>query len=99
MKYLIWLSSDCTNLEEIIDALKTGENDIGLLLIQDGVFMADRGCPESDVLVPFNIPIFALQKHVEERGISERLIDNTQLIDYPKLMDLLMEKYDKIISL
>ena len=99
MKYLIWLSSDCVVLREIIDALKTGGNDIGLLLIQDGVFMADRGCPESKELLTLSFPFYACKKHVEERGISERLIDGMKLVDYPEIVNIIMEEYDKIISL
>ena len=98
MKYLIWLSSDCSNLKEIIDGLKTGGNDIGLLLIQDGVFMADKGCKESEELFNLDLSIYAAKNHVEERGIGDRLKDGMQIVDYPEIVNILMEEYDKVIS-
>ena len=99
MKYLIWLSSDCTNLGELVNALNSGNNEIGLLLIQDGVFMADKGCTESKELLSFNLPFYACEAHVEERGIKDRLIDDVELVDYNKIINIIMEQYDKIISL
>jgi sulfur relay protein TusB/DsrH len=99
MKYLIWLSSDCANLRELVDALNASDNDIGLLLIQDGVFMADKGCSESEELLSFKLPFYACEAHVEERGIKDRLIDGVELVDYNKIINIIMEQYDKIISL
>jgi sulfur relay protein TusB/DsrH len=98
MKYLIWLSSDCANLKEIVDALRANENDIGLLLIQDGVFMVDRGCPNSKELLTMNLPFYASKNHVEERGIGDRLLDGVKLVDYPEIVNIIMEEYDKVIS-
>lgn len=99
MKYLIWLSSDCANLIELVNALKQGGNEIGLLLIQDGVFMADKGCPESKELISLNLHLYACEPHVAERGIKDRLIDDVDFVDYPKIINVIMEEYDKVISL
>jgi sulfur relay protein TusB/DsrH len=99
MKNLIWLSNDCTSIKEIVTALKGSNTDVELLLVQDGVYLADKGCPESDELKQLGVKVYALKHHVEERGISSRLSINVNLVDYPEVVDLLMEKSDKIISL
>ncbi len=99
MKYLIWLSSDCTNLEETIEAIHLSGETAGILLIQDGVFMVDKGCEEGKILLSQGIKIHASKKHIEERGLTSRLVDGVELVDYSQIVDLIMEKYDKVISI
>ncbi len=99
MKFLLWISSDCHNLTEIAGALKTGGHGLGLLLVQDGVYLADMGCPESETLLDLGVPIHATRNHVEERGIEDRLVIEVELISYDDAVDLIMEQYDRIISL
>ena len=99
MKFLIWLSSDCTSLEEVTSALTSGGHEIGILLVQDGVFMADKGCPESKEMKSLGIPIYAVSSHVAERGIGDRLVMQVELVDSEKMVELIMEDYDRVISL
>ncbi|MFW9920337.1 MAG: sulfurtransferase complex subunit TusB [Candidatus Thorarchaeota archaeon] len=97
MKFLIWLSSDCSNLDEIISAMKINNNEVGVLLVQDGVFLADKGCAHSKELADLKVPVYASKAHVEERGIADRLHVDAKLVDYPDMVDLMMEQYDKIV--
>jgi len=97
MKFLIWLSSDCSNLDEVISAIKTGGNEVGVLLVQDGVFLADKGCVHSKQLADLKVPVYASKAHVEERGISDRLFVHAKIVDFPEMVDLMMEQYDKIV--
>ncbi|MHA1480252.1 MAG: sulfurtransferase complex subunit TusB [Candidatus Thorarchaeota archaeon] len=99
MKFLIWLSADCTNLDEIVGALKKKGNEIGVLLVQDGVFLADKGCEHNKMIVDLKVQLFVSKSHVEERGIDGRLISDVKLVDYSDMVDLMMEKYDRIISM
>ncbi|MFQ5833422.1 MAG: DsrH/TusB family sulfur relay protein [Candidatus Thorarchaeota archaeon] len=99
MKFLLWISSDCHNLTEIAGALKAGGHDLGLLLVQDGVYLADKGCPESETLLRLGAPIHATRNHVEERGIEARLVVDVEPISYEDAVDLIMEQYDRVISL
>ena len=99
MNALIWLSSDCSSLEEIVQALKSQGQEAAILLIQDGVFMADKGCPHSDELKTLNVNVYASKKHVVERGLGDRLVVDVELVDYSRIVDLMMDEYDKIISL
>ncbi len=99
MKLLIWLSSDCTSLNEVISAIQTQGNDVGVLLVQDGVFLTDKGCPHAQELIDLKVPIFAMKAHIEERGIKDRMIGDAKIVEYPDVIDLMMEQYDKIISM
>jgi len=99
MKFLLFLSAECRNLEETVSVLKKSDHEVGLLLVQDGVYLLDRGCPEASNLKALSIPIFASQHHVEERGIGSRLITEAKLVDYSAMVDIMMEKYDKIITM
>ncbi len=99
MKYLIWLSNQCTSVREVVDALRTQDIETDLLLVQDGVYLADKGCPHAIELSDLEIKVHASKHHIEERGIGNRLVVDVNQIEYPEMVDLLMEKYDKIISL
>jgi sulfur relay protein TusB/DsrH len=99
MKYLLCVSNQCTSVREVVDALKTQGIEADLLLVQDGVYLADKGCPHAIELSDLNIKVHASKYHIEERGISERLVVDVNQVEYPDMIDLMMEKYDKIISL
>jgi sulfur relay protein TusB/DsrH len=98
MKFLIWLSSECASLAETIEAMQGKGHEVGILLIQDGVFLADKGCPHSKEVVDLGVKIYASKAHVEERGIESRLIPKVSLVDYPSIVDLMMETYDRVVS-
>ncbi len=99
MRFLIWLSSECTSLDELVNSLRSGGNEVSVLLIQDGVFLADCGCVHSRDLAELGIPVYVSRSHAEERGILSRMISDVVLVEYDKVVDLLMEEHDKIISM
>jgi sulfur relay protein TusB/DsrH len=98
VKYLLWLSQDCKSIKEIVGALKGQGVDVDILLAQDGVYMADKGCIYVDELKEVG-NVHALAPHIEERGISGRLAVKVNEVGYEQIVDLVMEKYDKVISL
>ncbi|MHA1136115.1 MAG: DsrH/TusB family sulfur relay protein [Candidatus Thorarchaeota archaeon] len=99
MKYLIWLANDCSSVKELVSGLKGQGIETDILLVQDGVFFADKGNPHSSLLKGTDSKIHAIKHHVEERGLMSRLGFDVNLIDYPDAIDIMMEKSDKIISL
>ena len=99
MKFLIWLSGECSSLDEIISALQKKGNEVGILLVQDGVFLTDKGCPHSKELADLKVPVYVSKIHLEERGISDRMVVDAKIVDYPEMVDLIMAKYDKVISM
>ena len=99
MKYLIWLANDCSSVKEIVSGLKNQGIESHILLVQDGVFFADKGNAHADVLKSLDSTIHAIKHHVEERGLLDRLAFEVNLVDYSDAIDIMMEKSDKIISL
>ncbi len=98
-KYLIWLSEGCTNIEEIITHLRKAGHDVGVLLVQDGVLMADKGCEHARRLVNNGVVFYVSRPHMESRGLTSRLAITATIVDYDQMVDLLMEQYDKVISI
>jgi sulfur transfer complex TusBCD TusB component (DsrH family) len=45
------------------------------------------------------VKVHASKHHIEERGIGARLVVDVNEVEYPEMVDILMEKYDKIIAL
>jgi sulfur relay protein TusB/DsrH len=99
MKYLIWIYNKSNNFEEVVKALKGQSVDVDVILLQDGVYLVDKGSPSSKTLRGLGVGIHALENHVEERGISNRLIAGVNLINYDQMLDLMMEKADKVITI
>jgi sulfur relay protein TusB/DsrH len=99
VKYLIWLSNQCTSIREIIEAMRTQGIETDLLLVQDGVYLADKGCPHSAEIKDLKVEVHASKSHIDERGIGSRLIVAVNQVEYPEMIELLMEQYDKVISL
>ena len=99
MKYLIWLSDVCASIKEVIEALKTQDVETDLLLVQDGVYLVDKGCPQATEISDLPVKVHALKQHIEERGIGERLVVDVNQVEYPEMIGLMMEEYDKIITL
>ncbi|TFH01463.1 MAG: hypothetical protein E4H14_18565 [Candidatus Thorarchaeota archaeon] len=99
MKYLIWLACDCSSVKEIVSGLMGQGIETEILLVQDGVFFADKGNPYSALLKGTGCKIHAIKHHVEERGLMNRLGFDVNFIDYSDAIDIMMEKTDKIISL
>jgi len=99
VKYLIWLANDCSSVKELVSGLKGQGIETEILLVQDGVFFADKGNPHSALLKGTGSKIHAIKHHVEERGLLSRLGFDVNLIDYSDAIDIMMEQSDKIISL
>lgn len=99
MKYLIWLSNQCTSIKEVVDAVRTQGIETDLLLVQDGVYLVDKGCPHAAEIKDLKIQVHAAKHHIEERGIGNRLIVDVNQVEYPEMVELLMETYDKVISM
>ena len=99
MKYLIWLANDCSSVKEIVTGLKGQGIETDILLVQDGVFFADKGNPHATVLKDTGSKIHAIKHHAEERGLLKRFAFDVNLVDYSDAIDIMMEQSDKIISL
>jgi sulfur relay protein TusB/DsrH len=99
VKYLIWLSNQCTDVHEVVNAMRTQDIETDLLLVQDGVYLIDKGCPHSAEIKDLKVKVHASKHHIEERGIGSRLVVDANQVEYPEMVELIMEEYDKVISL
>jgi len=99
VKVLIWISDECNSLFEVVDGIKKSGNEVGLLLVQDGVFQADKGNPCSKGVMKLGVPVYAARPHVQERGLEGRLTPGVSLVDFGDMVDLAMDKYEMIVSL
>lgn len=99
MKILVLLSADSSILSEVVEGLKKQGNEIGLLLIQDGVFQADRGNPVSKGIQKLGASVHVSRPHAAQRGIINRLMLGVSLVDYPDMVNLIMDRYDRVVSL
>lgn len=66
-----------------------------VLFLEDGVYLAWR----SDQLDHFQagLKFFALRPDIQARGLSDRLDERVQLVDYEGFVDLCCD-YDKVVS-
>ena len=99
MKYLIWLANDYTSVKEIVNGLKGQGIESDIILVQDGVFYADKGNSYAEELKSMGLKIHAIKHHVEERGLKDRLAIDVNLVTFSDAIDIMMEQADKIITL
>jgi sulfur relay protein TusB/DsrH len=86
-------------VKEVVDAMRTQGIETDLLLVQDGVYLVDKGCPHANEIKDLKVKVHASKHHIEERGIGSRLVVEVNQVEYPEMVELMMEKYDKVISL
>lgn len=58
-----------------------------LLLMQDAVLYANKRIEENNRLVAYTV--YAVKQDVMKRGLSDRLLENVELVDTGGLVDLL----------
>jgi len=73
-------------------ALSLAKEDDGakVVLIQDGVYL------NPEPLKGSGVEVYAVKRDVERRGLGSRLPDFVKLIDYPELVDLIVE--NKVVN-
>ena len=77
-------------LESCLKYLKKGSV---VLLIEDGVYGALKGCTTTKMVEQAlkNFPVYALYPDIEARGMQDRVIDGIKLVDYSGFVDLVAE--------
>ncbi len=67
----------------------------GVILMQDAVyFAASEG---GHRLLDSGVTVYALRQSVEARGLTGRTMDGVELVDYDRVVDLIMEEYDLVV--
>jgi sulfur relay protein TusB/DsrH len=74
------------------------DNGRGVLLFQDAVYYATMK-PLREELLSKNYSIYALQDELAARGFGAHSVDGVEVIGYDRAVDLIMEEFDKVVSL
>ena len=74
-----------TNDEDILEKAMTAEAD--LLLTQDATLFCNNG--RKDAPEFGDRKVYALNVDLEKRGLSDRMVDGVELVDYDGMVDLL----------
>lgn len=75
-----------------------GNNEKAVLLFEDAVYYATNEQIRKDLLSK-NYSIFAIKDELDARGYEELSAQGIEVIDYDKAIDIIMEKFDKVVSL
>ncbi len=79
----------CNTLESCLQHV--GEGDV-VLLIEDGVYAAVKGGKASEMLAQAQgVKICALSADVKARGLTGKLMDGIEVVDYGGFVDLVVE--------
>lgn len=70
----------------------------GVLLFEDAVYYATAE-QFRDELLSKNYSIYAIEEELEARGQEIPKTEGIHIIDYDTAVEIIMEKYDKVISL
>ena len=73
--------------------LRTAKDGSAILFIEDGVYAVTKGTQATSAIEAASkrMKIYALKPDVDARGISDRVIDGVELVDYTGFVDLAAE--------
>jgi sulfur relay protein TusB/DsrH len=74
------------------------DNDKGILLFQDAVYYATTKRFREELLSK-KFSIYALQDELTARGFGAQSVEGIEIVDYDRAVDLIMEEYDRVVSL
>ncbi len=75
-----------------------GDNKGGVLLFEDSVYYATNEKLREKLIVK-KYSIYAIAEELEARGYQNLSVKGVEVIDYARAAELIMESYDKVISL
>ncbi len=67
----------------------------GAILMQDAVYFA--ATEDGRKLLDSGVTVYALRQSVEARGLTGRTMEGVELVDYDRVVDLIMEEYDIVV--
>jgi len=79
------------------DCLEVIAQNHALLLVGNGVYGAVLHSPVADQLKKVSSPVHALKEDVIARGLQNELLDNIELIDFSRWVELTVT-FDKTLS-
>ncbi len=85
--------ADCS-LERHLQVAATAP-EAGAVLMQDAVYFAATG--DGRKLLDAGVKVYALRQSVDARGLAGRTMEGVELVDYERMVDLIMEEYDIVL--
>ena len=76
-------------------AVVSGASEAGAVLMMDGVYFA--ATDDGKRLLDAGLNVYALRQSVEARGLTGRTLDGVEVVDYDRVVDLIMEEYDIVV--
>ncbi len=73
-------------------------NEKGVMLFEDAIYYATIEQFRNELLNQ-NFLIYVIGEELEARGQGKPHAEGVEIIDYDTAVDILMEKYDKVVSL
>jgi tRNA 2-thiouridine synthesizing protein B len=67
----------------------------GAVLMMDAVYFA--ATRDGQRLLDAGLAVYALRQSVEARGLTGRTLDGIEVVDYDRVVDLIMEEYDIVV--
>lgn len=86
-----------SNEIQTIDSI-IGDNEGGVLLFEDSVYYATTENLREE-LTGKNYSIFVIAEELEARGYQNFSAKGVEVIDYARAVELIMERFDRVISL
>lgn len=91
--------SDYAQANDTLDRLASDGD--GIILVANGVYHATiKEGGNASALLDKAGQLYALGEDIKTRGIDESLVDSRiKVVDYPGLVDVVFEKFDKVVWL
>ena len=74
------------------------DNEKGVILFEDAVYYAFFESTRNELLSR-NFSIFAIKEELEARGFEGFAAEGVEVIGYDAAVEIIMERYDKVVSL
>jgi len=86
----------------IASSLGKKGRDVAVALMLDAVYMAAEKGEQADAVrgcVESGVEVYILEKDAERRGLRDRVIQGTRIVDYAGLVDLFFSEGISVINL
>ncbi len=94
MGFAVFVNS--INCVDVSTLERLNVDDLSIVLVQDGVyhvFIKDSPVKKK------NAKIYVLKEDLESRGLSAENVSDAEVVDYSKLVDLMMGEFEKMVWL
>jgi tRNA 2-thiouridine synthesizing protein B len=82
------------DLTRQIEAVSAAKEAGAVLMMDAAYFAATEG---GQRLMDAGLNVYALRQSVEARGLTGRTLEGVEIVDYDRVVDLIMEEYDIVV--